>query len=384
MKIGEQRCMRVLQVSPQSPSNKSGGEIGVLQTLDSLCKNEYCIDYVGPEIRDKVIKEKYNYCIELEQDSKKIRRLFYLLHGITNSRYKAWKNLLIDLSKYDVIVMDFTKLDYVLSRIKDKPLVVKVHNVEYDYSNNDYEKNKSLLKWIIAKLSYKQEKVILRRANSILVLTENDKERIGELYGSELESKILLNPVSLSIKKIEKKKKENPLKLLITGSLWYGENVNGVLWFLQNVFSKLNVNVELIVAGAKPNENLKTEVKKYKNVRLIDTPITMEPYFRECDLFIAPIFCGAGMKVKVAEALSYGKPVLGTDHALLGYEISEKVNSFRANTQLEFIEQIEEIAKMNADKWKQIVDNAEALFYEKYSISNSAIQWKKAIENAIK
>ena len=137
--------------------------------------------------------------------------------------------------------------------------------------------------------------------------------------------------------------------------------------------------MELIVAGAKPSDSLKNELAKYENITLIDTPETMEPYFKKCDLFVAPVFSGAGMKVKVAEALSYGKPVIGTDHALLGYKIVDGENSFVANTADEFINKIREINCMKEEKWNQIQHNAKELFETEYSFDVSARTWEEAI-----
>lgn len=371
--------MKVLQISAQEPSNNSGGGIGVLQTLISLTKSKYSVDYVGPEINDLNIKKLYDHCYELKKDVNRLRRLINLMKGITNSRYQSWKKLSLDFNQYDVVVLDFTKLDYVVKEIPQNKILVKVHNVEYDYSRNDYKKNKTLNKWLIARFAYKQEKTILERADCILALTENDKKRIIEIYGSHLENKIVLNPVAVPKRDEINKKKNSIFKLLITGSLWYGENADGVVWFVNNVFDKFQQNMELIVAGAKPSDSLKNELDKYENITLIDTPETMEPYFRNCDLFVAPIFSGAGMKVKVAEALSYGKPVIGTDHALLGYKIVDGENSFVANTADEFFNKIREINCMKEEKWNQIQHNAKELFETEYSFDVSARTWEEAI-----
>lgn len=371
--------MKVLQISAQEPSNNSGGGIGVLQTLISLTRNNHSVDYIGPEIIDLNIKRMYNHCYELKKDVNRIRRFFNLIKGITNSRYQSWKKLSLDFNQYDVVVLDFTKLDYVVKEIPQAKLLVKVHNVEYDYSRNDYKKNKSLDKWLIAQFAYKQEKTILERADCILALTENDKRRMLEIYGSHLENKIVLNPVAVPQKGEVNKKKDSIFKMLITGSLWYGENADGVVWFVNNVFDKFQQNMELIVAGAKPSDSLKNELAKYENITLIDTPETMEPYFKNCDLFVAPVFSGAGMKVKVAEALSYGKPVIGTDHALLGYKIVDGENSFVANTADEFINKIREINCMKEEKWNQIQHNAKELFETEYSFDVSARIWEEAI-----
>ena len=59
---------------------------------------------------------------------------------------------------------------------------------------------------------------------------------------------------------------------------------------------------------------------------------------------IAPIEKGAGMKVKVADSLSMGIMVVGSDEALVGYDeaINDDINNsiIRANTPDEYKEAI--------------------------------------------
>lgn len=46
----------------------------------------------------------------------------------------------------------------------------------------------------------------------------------------------------------------------------------------------------------------------------------MQHWYLAAKVVIAPIFDGSGMKTKVAEALMYGKRVIGTTEAFSGYE----------------------------------------------------------------
>jgi glycosyltransferase involved in cell wall biosynthesis len=55
------------------------------------------------------------------------------------------------------------------------------------------------------------------------------------------------------------------------------------------------------------------------NVDLLGRVPDLTTCYRQARAFVAPIFSGAGMKVKVAEALMYGLPVIGSPLALRGY-----------------------------------------------------------------
>lgn len=372
--------MKILQITAQAPGKRSGGELGVLQTTMSITDNRNIVDYVGPEIPDKNICSLYRNTFILKSEGFSIRRITNLLRGITNSRYIAWKKLILDIDSYDVIVMDFAKLDYVLKRIKGKFLVVKEHNVEFDYSRNDFKKNGGFNKYIVHLFSRKQEANILKRANVILVLTECDKKRLAELYGRNILSKIKNNPVCILDHNFDLHKKNNCMQMLITGSFWYGDNVEGAIWFIEKVFSKLNFTKKLVIAGSRPNEKIKSVCSLNNEIELIDSPDEMEPFFKQCDIVITPVFSGAGMKVKVAEALSYGKPVIGTEHALVGYDFENGKDLFLAKDEQEFIDSIYLINEMNDDNYLKLCLNARELYKKKYSINASSLVWKEAIE----
>jgi glycosyltransferase involved in cell wall biosynthesis len=62
--------------------------------------------------------------------------------------------------------------------------------------------------------------------------------------------------------------------------------------------------------------------------------------YRRADFVVAPIFSGGGMKVKTAEALSYGKTVVGTPEALRGYEVTEGREAFIRKDADGFVEAI--------------------------------------------
>ena len=379
-RVNKKEGMKILQITSQAPGFNSGGAIGVMQTLFSLIGNGYEVDYIGPEIEKEEIKSYYSKIYELTSEKSFFLRIFNLLKGISNSRYNSWKKLCIDFNQYDAVVLDFTKMDYILKRVDRRKLFVRVHNIEADYSYKDYQNRKCISKYIIMKLAKRQEKNIVDQASCLVVLTQEDKKRLCFLYGEKSNIKII--PVCLK-RKIDQDNfeiKEGKLRLLITGSLWFGENYNGILWFIKNVCSKLRCNFSLTIAGAHPTNLLKNICAENHAIRLIDTPEDMDEIFFEADLVVAPIFDGAGMKVKIAEAFSYGIPVIGTSHVFIGYKIKNGENSFLANTESDFVKWIEYYDQLSVEKRGQIRNNVKKLFEMNYDIKVSQDIWKNIIE----
>ena len=124
-------------------------------------------------------------------------------------------------------------------------------------------------------------------------------------------------------------------RCLLTGSLWFGPNVDGILWFLDEVFETVSDICDITIVGFSPLPELKYRCKKNR-IRLIESPETMNPFFMSSDMVLAPIFSGSGMKVKVAEAMSYGLPVITTSHGAIGYEIENGVDGYVVHSAFEF------------------------------------------------
>lgn len=360
--------MRILQITPEAPGRFSGGKLGVRQTALSLIQNGHIVDYIGPQIDDEELSSLYNCIYILEPSHNVPLRIYDTLHMNTNSRYRAWLKLNLDYSCYDAIVMDFTKLNYVLKRIPKDRLIVRVHNVEADYSLKNYNYCKNIYNFIDKLFAGKREKQIVKHSKCLLVLTEKDKKRINELYGVSME-KMRILPVCVQ-EQPTKRECINDLetvRMIVNGTLWFGPNYEGIKWFLDHVYNRLEFPKHLIIAGANPNEELIEKIRYIPHVSLVNTPSSMEPYFLQSDIAIAPVFDGAGMKVKVAEALSFGLPVVGTTHAFEGYEITHGVNSFCADVAEEFINCIRQYCELSSENKNQLKKDSLYLFENHYS-----------------
>lgn len=377
--------MKLLQITPEPPSLMSGGGIVIKQTVLSLVENNYSVDYIGPEITDESLAELYDNTYYLAPSNNIFLRIFDTLFMNTNRRYRAWLKLCIDFSVYDAIIMDFTKLHYVLKRIGNTPLFVRVHNVEYDYSQNNYRHHRNLFNLIDTYFSKPREKMIVNRANHLIALTEKDKNRLCQLYHIPSE-KITVIPVCIPQKTTylpysnTQDHAPHPLRMLITGSLWYGSNFEGILWFIKNVYSRLSIPKELCIAGAHPTPEFLEFAKKTPSITIVNTPADMEPYFCNAELYIAPIFDGAGMKVKVAEALSYALPVVGTSHAFEGYVIQHGSNSYIVDTIDDFERCILDYYHLDEKQRYNMRLSSLQLFQSYYSLKRSADLFKKLID----
>ena len=330
--------MKILCVTFEKPSRKSGGGLGILQSLVSVCANG-TVDYVGPEFNLSDFPElSLSQCFFFNRRTDVITKISNIMRGVPLAYYASWISISNSLlpDAYDVLYLDFSRYDFVArwAKVHNLPVVLRVHNIEQDYleriaKGKNVSKSKLVAHLIYEKIS-KRESYCMELADQIIFLTQEDELRCRKLYGSVV-SPGKCNILPVCIHEHNVLKWESPVKqpyILITGSLWYGANSDGIIWFLQNVWKSIVdqfPEVTLVVAGARPNQSVRAVCAKSINCELIDTPKDISPYFSNASLYIAPVFDGAGMKVKVAEALSYGIAVIGTPHAMIGYEAAYNV-----------------------------------------------------------
>ena len=382
--------MRVLYTSFIEASERFGGGLVILQTLSSLSDFSE-IDFIGLEYNKEDFK-KYKINIAKKKivhpsTSFSCKIINTLLYGATSSYYTSWKEALksFNPNDYDFMYMDFTRHSFVAKWAHDNglPLIIRAHNAEFDYAKSIFYKKKNLKNFLKLLVSKYNEKKCVKYATKIILITEHEKQRFIDLYGDEKKYDVL--PVC--VKKFTKSAALNKVKpyILITGSLWFGPNADGVIWFLKNVWTEIQDRVgkdfDLVIAGARPNEEIKTLSKTLSNIRLFDTPKDIEPFYVDASLYIAPIFYGAGMKVKIAEALSCGLRVIATSHALTGYEAVYDY-TFCANNVQEFINIIQnEINVPVSNSMKQNIIN---IYNKNYSLDSSVSRLKKITSTLVK
>lgn len=369
----------LLHITPEAPGLKSGGQIGVLQTLESICAHNE-VDYIGPEIEDSDVFCKYRKVYTLKRNDNLAYKILDLLKGVTSTYYRAWSDLskTLDLNDYDAVILDFTKFDFCIKKLTSKNLIVRVHNIEIDYAAKDYQMRKSLKNFLVLLFQKKAEKAIANAATSLVFLHEKDSKRFIELYGGE-EKKYFV-PVCVKKPHIkENRSKNHKYTLLLTGSLWFGVNYEGAMWIINKVLPLVKNDYRLIIAGFNPNPKLIETAALNKKIEVVNSPKDMQPFYEEADVILAPVFDGAGMKVKVAEAFSYGLPVIGTQHVFTGYDIEDGKTAFIADSPELFAKYIDDYVALESEYQSIIHDAVNKLFEEKYSIECSIREWNKIL-----
>lgn len=140
-------------------------------------------------------------------------------------------------------------------------------------------------------------------------------------------------------------KRENFEKnILFYGAMNRIENEESVIWFIKNVFNKLE-NYKLIIVGNQPTERL----KQYASDKIIITGFVQDvtPFFIQAFCLVAPLVLGAGIKIKILEAMSAGVPVLTNNIGIEGIGAVPNRDYIHCTSANDYIDGIKKLSNLN-------------------------------------
>jgi glycosyltransferase involved in cell wall biosynthesis len=110
-----------------------------------------------------------------------------------------------------------------------------------------------------------------------------------------------------------------PPRLVFTGTLGYPPNSQGITWFADHVWPEVRRqvrNAQLDVVGRDPPSSVQA-LGQREGINVVGPVPVMDPYFARAHAVVVPILTGAGIRVKIVEAMAAGRPIVSTS---LGWE----------------------------------------------------------------
>lgn len=156
------------------------------------------------------------------------------------------------------------------------------------------------------------ERAAVKFSDRLLCLSERDSAALERLYGRGADA---ILPMALLDRPLASDAFDHPPYALFVGGGFYA-NRDGIRWFARNVAPRLSIPTRVVGRGL---DDLATEFANGPAIEIVGAVDNLSPWYREAAVVVAPIFDGSGMKTKVAEALLYGKHVVGTAEAFSGY-----------------------------------------------------------------
>jgi len=165
----------------------------------------------------------------------------------------------------------------------------------------------------------------------------------------------------------EVKKDNQEIVIGFIGSLEWLPNLQGIEWFLANIWPQVKLNSPNAVfklAGKKMPEKFKSvSMPGFEPVGYVKDAAD---FTRSLDIFVVPLLSGGGMRIKILEAMACGKCVVSTRIGAEGIQAEHGKEIFLADSPEEMQQQLLILAR-DREKVVRIGENAELKIRQSYT-----------------
>lgn len=160
------------------------------------------------------------------------------------------------------------------------------------------------------------ERSLFTQAEKIFVLSEKDCKLIRRFY--KIDGSKVINLFAKLFPELQCFEcvvpRRGKYQAVFIGSLKRPENLRGFEWFYDNIYSRCREFLDVKCIG----ELDASLARRFEGVRFLGYVEDLFGEIRKADLSVAPVIDGAGIKIKVVDALSNKIPVIGTPKAFEG------------------------------------------------------------------
>ena len=201
----------------------------------------------------------------------------------------------------------------------------------------------------------KNEINLMKKADLVITVSENEKRAIIELGVDEVEILGHSIPVMGNTEKSFDERKD----ILFVGGFLCPDSPNedAVLYFAKEIFPRLlkDLNCRLFIVGVNPPNS----IMNLSSSSIVVTGFVedIKEYYENCRVFVVPHRFSAGIPWKLHEAMSYGIPSVVSDLTASQLDLEDGVEVLIAKDAEEFANKIKRLYK-DQDLWISMQQNS--------------------------
>jgi glycosyltransferase involved in cell wall biosynthesis len=136
--------------------------------------------------------------------------------------------------------------------------------------------------------------------------------------------------------------------LLFVGNLSFSPNQDGLTAFVEQAWDDVLDSVpqaRLAVVGFKPSGAIRALVGAHRRLSLHADVPDVTPFYAAADVVIAPIRFGSGTRIKILEAMAFGRAVVSTSLGAEGLGLEHRRHLMIADSMQDFVDALAELAR---------------------------------------
>lgn len=319
--------MKILYILKHNPWGIGGGCYACRNYMDAFmdvfhgADFDFCICEEYLKDRDTDYPENVRF-IGVKSRS----RLSKLLSPVTGllHRHQDKARRLLRSGEYDYCVFDESGIAGSLVEVAKKygvKTIVINHNYQVEYSRDNI---KSWLKrQLILPVVERCERVSYLNCDYNIFLTEEDMIKFKDVYGTSVTKSFVGGCFLRKRDEIKsdglKPFNNDRLKIIISGTMGNVQNLDGLNYFLDELYPMLPDNIDVVMTGKNPPDSLIRKVEPFSNIEIIANPENILEIVEQCDIFLCPTRLGGGMKLRLMDGFRCGLPIIAHKVSARGY-----------------------------------------------------------------
>lgn len=385
----KKKKLLLVSAIPPFPQD-SGGATRIKNTIQELSKyfDLYLITFTNSTKNDNLKKwcKKIIYIPFIDK-----KTIFSFIKFGQPYWFSNWysKNLINEIKhitsniNFDHIQIEFSQLLYLIDYLDPQNQEKSIFTA-HDISTISFYRRLLETKNIFKKIThffrfieiYLYEKKYLPKYKIVNAVSQNDNILLTKYFKPK---KVIT--VANGIEKIEflnsRENKDKTIILGYIGSFSHPPNRTAFLYFLNEIAPLLKqekIKYRYYLAGQNNTEEIdwilsgvNPDIKQ--NIVNLGFVPNIKDFLNKIDILITPIFAGSGSRIKILEALGFGKKILSSKIGAEGISVKTNLISICNNPQ-EYINEIKKFSKTKLD-YNQ----------EKYNLSN--LTWEKIFKDYV-
>jgi glycosyltransferase involved in cell wall biosynthesis len=311
----------ILIASPEFlfPCNH-GRVIDIYTRIKALLQAGNRVDFLfcGKQYNPKVVQQLQLIGINRVYFAKKQASLWSFITAKSFQSYARRQLAKVKLvSKYDYVILESIFVEYLLKNptLAVDKTILRVHNDEAKYAK---QLSLSANNWI-KKLAFHLEAKFIQPAQARVFNQVNSLWFISQQEKAAYNGNTKAYFVPPYIEKIQLVNEAEFIAreqvVLFVGNLFTDNNLSGLTWYLDQVHAKLKKifpQYKLIIAGSSRVADPLAKYRSDSAIEVFYNLANVDFLYTKAQIFINPIFYGAGLKLKTIGAITNGVPVIST------------------------------------------------------------------------
>ena len=218
------------------------------------------------------------------------------------------------------------------------------HNIEHLLARSEAEASRGV-RWLFATVEARkiarEERDVWRRMPLSLAVSEHDAE-IMRAGGARRVEVCPNGTDQVTPAPFPALNEGEPVRILFVGSGRFRPYERGVRWLVREVLPRVRAQapVALDVVGRRPQRPASDSGVRYAGV----VP-SVESWYEDCHAVAVPVFEGSGTRLKVIEAMAYGRPVVSTALGVQGLPVKAPEHFVQAEDAAQFTGALVDLAE---------------------------------------